>query len=218
MAEKREEEFLRERQLMVENQIVARGIKDKNVIKAMLEVPRHLFVPDSLVDQAYGDFPLPIGEGQTISQPYIVALMTELLKLDRESVVLEIGTGSGYHAAVISRIAKKVYSVEIIPELAERAKRVLKLLGYNNVEVVVKDGSDGLPDKSPFDAVLLTAAPPAVPEVLIDQLKIGGRLVAPVGEFFQELLVIEKKKDGIEKRSVAAVRFVPMMGKVRKNH
>jgi protein-L-isoaspartate(D-aspartate) O-methyltransferase len=204
------------RREMVDRQIRQRGITDPAVLAAMGEVPRHQFVPEAYRAEAYEDKPLPLGWGQTIYQPYVVALMTSLLKLDDDDTVLEIGTGSGYHTAVLSRIARKVFSIEIIEPIGEEARRRLDRLGYRNVEVRVGDGYQGWPDKAPFDAIILTAAPPHIPQPLIDQLKVGGRMVAPVGEYFQDLLVITKTAEGIEKRTVIPVRLVPMTGEVRE--
>jgi protein-L-isoaspartate(D-aspartate) O-methyltransferase len=204
------------RREMVDRQIRQRGITDPAVLAAMGEVPRHQFVPEAYRAEAYEDKPLPLGWGQTIYQPYVVALMTSLLQLDDDDTVLEIGTGSGYHTAVLSRIARKVFSIEIIEPIGEEARRRLDRLGYRNVEVRVGDGYQGWPDKAPFDAIILTAAPPHIPQPLIDQLKVGGRMVAPVGEYFQDLLVITKTAEGIEKRTVIPVRLVPMTGEVRE--
>jgi protein-L-isoaspartate(D-aspartate) O-methyltransferase len=204
------------RREMVDRQIRQRGITDPAVLAAMGEVPRHQFVPEAYRAEAYEDKPLPLGWGQTIYQPYVVALMTSLLKLDDDDTVLEIVTGSGYHTAVLSRIARKVFSIEIIEPIGEEARRRLDRLGYRNVEVRVGDGYQGWPDKAPFDAIILTAAPPHIPQPLIDQLKVGGRMVAPVGEYFQDLLVITKTAEGIEKRTVIPVRLVPMTGEVRE--
>ena len=201
---------------MVELQIRDRGVRQPEVLRAMESVPRHLFVPEDQRDQAYGDAPLPIGRGQTISQPYIVALMTELLELDRGDKVLEIGTGSGYHAAVLSRVAGEVYTIEIIDQLGKQAKSTLQQLGYQNVHVKVGDGYQGWPDEGPFDAIILTAAPPKIPQPLIDQLKVGGRMVVPVGSFVQDLMLLTKTAQGVEKRTVAPVRFVPMTGEVQR--
>ena len=200
---------------MVDRQIRDRGITDAGVLAAMEQVPRHLFVPEAYRAEAYDDKPLPLGWGQTIYQPYIVALMTSLLKLDPDDTVLEIGTGSGYHTAVLSRVARRVYSMEIVQPIALEARGRLARLGYGNVEIRVGDGYQGWPEKAPFDAIILTAAPPYLPQPLIDQLKVGGRMVAPVGEYFQDLLVITKTADGIEKRTVIPVRLVPMTGEVR---
>jgi protein-L-isoaspartate(D-aspartate) O-methyltransferase len=204
------------RREMVDRQIRQRGITDPAVLAAMGEVPRHQFVPEAYRAEAYEDKPLPLGWGQTIYQPYVVALMTSLLKLGDDDTVLEIGTGSGYHTAVLSRIARKVFSIEIIEPIGEEARRRLDRLGYRNVEVRVGDGYQGWPDKAPFDAIILTAAPPHIPQPLVDQLKVGGRMVAPVGEYFQDLLVITKTAEGIEKRTVIPVRLVPMTGEVRE--
>ena len=201
---------------MVEQQIRRRQVSAENVLQAMEEVPRHRFVPEHQRGSAYVDSPLPIGDGQTISQPYVVALMTELLELDADSTVLEIGTGSGYQAAVLSRIAKEVYSIEIRESLGEQARSLLQDLGYDNVEVRIGDGYQGWPDHAPFDGIIVTAAPERVPDPLVAQLKIGGKMVVPVGRFLQELLVITKTEDGFTTREVAGVRFVPMIGEVEK--
>jgi protein-L-isoaspartate(D-aspartate) O-methyltransferase len=210
------QDFAAARQQMVSSQIEHRGVTDGRVLQAMQEVPRHLFVPESLREKAYDDSPLPIGEGQTISQPYIVALMTSLLELGPQSRVLEIGTGSGYQAAVLSRLAKEVYSMEILPPLAEQARKNLEAAGCRNVSVRVGDGYKGWPEEAPFDAVVVTAAPEQVPQPLIDQLRVGGRMVIPVGSYFQNLLLITKTADGLEKRTILPVRFVPMTGEVQK--
>lgn len=211
-----QDEYASLRHHMVEEQIRARDVADPQVLAAMEQVPRHLFVPEPQRDRAYGDQALPIGRGQTISQPYIVALMTSLLGLGRGSKVLEVGTGSGYHAAVLSRVAGQVYTMEIVPELAEQARQTLARLGYDNVHVRAGDGYQGWPEAGPFDAVLLTAAPPRVPVPLLRQLKPGGRMVVPVGEFWQDLMVLTKRADGlIETRKVLPVRFVPMTGEVQ---
>jgi protein-L-isoaspartate(D-aspartate) O-methyltransferase len=203
------------RRLMVENQIVARGVRDASVLDAMRKVPRHRFVPEAQRAFAHDDGPLPIGEGQTISQPYIVALMTELAAVDRTSKVLEIGTGSGYQAAVLAEIAGSVFTIEIVPELGKRSAALLEQLGYANVKAKIGDGYDGWPDEAPFDAIVVTAAPGKVPQPLLDQLKIGGRLVIPVGVGYQELLVITRTETGYDRRSTIPVRFVPMTGKAR---
>jgi protein-L-isoaspartate(D-aspartate) O-methyltransferase len=201
---------------MVEEQIVARGVSDPRVLEAMRTVPRHLFVPESLRERAYADHPLAIGSRQTISQPYIVAAMTELLEPEAGDVVLEIGTGSGYQAAVLSKLVKRVYTIEILPELAESAKQVLKETGCDNVEVITGDGYRGLPERAPFDGIIVTAAPEEVPPPLVDQLAVGGRLVIPVGDWMQELIVLEKTESGVSRRSVFPVRFVPMTGKAER--
>jgi len=198
---------------MVENQIVSRGVTDNLVLKAMRSVPRHKFVPVSLQGYAYEDYPLPIGEEQTISQPYIVALMTELLMLKGNEKVMEIGTGSGYQAAVLAEIVDSVYTIEIIPSLAEQSKVRLQKMGYKNIHVRCGDGYKGWKEKSPFDGIIVTAAPRHVPQPLLEQLKSGGRLVIPVGEFYQELLLITKTRTGeIKQQSIIPVRFVPMTG------
>jgi protein-L-isoaspartate(D-aspartate) O-methyltransferase len=205
------------RHQMVEEQIRKRGVRQPEVLRAMEGVPRHSFVPPDRRDQAYGDAPLPIGWGQTISQPYIVALMTELLELDRGDKVLEIGTGSGYHAAILSRVAGEVFSIEIIDELGHQAEQTLGGLGYDNVHVRIGDGYKGWPEEAPFDAIILTAAPPRIPQPLLDQLRVGGRMVVPEGgSFVQDLLLITKTPNGIEKRPVTPVRFVPMTGEVQQ--
>ena len=212
-----QDEFAEKRRRMVETQIRAREVRDPKVLDAMLRVPRHLFVPEAFRAQAYDDFPLPIGSDQTISQPYIVALMTSLLDLHGGERVLEIGTGSGYQAAVLSRIAARVFTIEILPELGERARHELAELGYDNVELRIGDGWAGWSENAPFDGILVTAAPPRVPEPLLQQLKIGGKLVIPVGSFFQDLLVYTRTEAGFEKRNVIPVRFVPMTGEAEKN-
>jgi len=205
------------RQQMVEDQIRKRSIEDSKVLHAMSIVPRHLFVPETYRAQAYDDYPLPIGSNQTISQPYIVALMTSLLDLKGGESVLEIGTGSGYQAAVLAQIAAHVYTVEILEPLADRARKTLADLGYGNVEVKVGDGWGGWPEHAPYDGILVTAAPPRVPEPLLQQLKVGGHLVVPVGSFFQDLVVYTRTADGFEKRNVIPVRFVPMTGEAQKD-
>jgi protein-L-isoaspartate(D-aspartate) O-methyltransferase len=204
--------FTGQRERMVREHIQARGIRQPDVLRAMRSTPRHLFVPDLLSSEAYADHPLPIGYGATISQPYIVALMTEMLEPARGHRVLEIGTGSGYQAAVLAQLVRLVYTVELVPELAERARETLRKLGYGNVTVRAGDGYLGWPEAAPFDRIILTAAPPEVPERLIAQLARGGKLVAPVGEGgAQELVVVEKAADGsVKRRPGIGVRFVPM--------
>ncbi|HEY3176897.1 MAG TPA: protein-L-isoaspartate(D-aspartate) O-methyltransferase [Candidatus Polarisedimenticolia bacterium] len=205
------------REEMVRSQIASQGIKDEAVLKAMREVPRHLFVPDALVPNAYEDRPLPIGENQTISQPYIVALMTELARAGKGSRVLEVGTGSGYQAAILLRMGVEVYTIEIIPSLARRAKETLdSLYPGAPLHARVGDGYRGWPEAAPFDAVIVTAAPEKVPQPLIDQLKISGRLVIPVGGVSQKLVVITREADGVRREEVAPVRFVPMTGEAQK--
>ncbi|HUP00845.1 MAG TPA: protein-L-isoaspartate(D-aspartate) O-methyltransferase [Gemmatimonadota bacterium] len=204
-----------ERSRMVREQIAARGIESRRVLDAMLDVPRHLFVPSQHRNSAYADHPLPIGEGQTISQPYIVALMTELLELRPEDMVLEIGTGSGYQAAVASHLADSVFTIEIIPSLAESAARRLDRLEYGNVVARQGDGYYGWPEHAPFDAIVVTAAAGHIPPPLIDQLAPGGRMAIPVGGPFQlqHLVLVEKAADGtVTTRNILPVRFVPLVG------
>lgn len=204
------------RERMVREDIEARGIRDESVLAAMRRVPREAFVPPELRDHAHDDAPLPIGHGQTISQPYVVALMTELAAPDAGSRVLEVGTGSGYQAAVLATIAREVYSIEIVPELARESAERLRALGYANVVVRAGDGYAGWPEKAPFDAVVITAAPPRIPEPLLAQLAPQGRLVAPVGDDDQELVVVTRTPSGYERRTVTAVRFVPMTGEAQR--
>jgi protein-L-isoaspartate(D-aspartate) O-methyltransferase len=198
---------------MVDDQLRARGITDPLVLAAMLKVPRHLFVPSGIVNSAYEDTALPLTHGQTISQPFIVAYMTQALELKGGEKVLEIGTGSGYQAAVLAQIVKEVYTIEILPELAKRAEEVLTSLGYKNIHFKTGDGYLGWPEYAPFDAIIVTAAPDHVPQPLVDQLKRGGRMIIPLGRIDQKLLVIEKGDTGITRRSTIPVRFVPMTGK-----
>ncbi len=199
------------RAAMVRTQIIARGIEDPRVLEAMSAEPRHLFVPPDQRAAAYEDTPLPIGFGQTISQPYIVAYMTETLNVLPDHRVLEIGTGSGYQAAVLARLAKAVYTVEIVPALAERARRTLRELGHHNVWVRTGDGYEGWPAHAPFDRIMVTAAPDQVPQPLVDQLAVGGRLIAPVGTFYQQLVIVTKTPEGITSRATIDVRFVPLV-------
>lgn len=206
-----EQSFCQQRKAMVERQIKARGVSDEKVLQAMTTVKRHLFVPESLREDAYRDTPLPIGYEQTISQPYIVAFMTEVLELNEADRVLEIGTGSGYQAAVLAEIVSEVYTIELIEGLANPAAKRLQEVGYKNVTVKCGDGYKGWPRYAPYDAIIVTAAPPEIPQTLIDQLKIGGKMVLPVGVFFQELYLIEKTKDGTVKKELIPVRFVPMV-------
>jgi protein-L-isoaspartate(D-aspartate) O-methyltransferase len=205
--------FKNQRELMVENQLAQRGIKDKSVLEAMRKVPRHLLVPEKVRKYAYDDMPLPIGEGQTISQPYIVALMTELIKPQKNMKVLEIGTGSGYQAAVLAEIVEEVYTIEIFEGLGLRAERDLKSLGYKNIQVRIGDGYKGWPEAAPFDAIIVTAAPEQIPQPLIDQLAEGGRMIIPVGEEgkIQQLILGEKIKGKFKTRYISSVRFVPFL-------
>jgi protein-L-isoaspartate(D-aspartate) O-methyltransferase len=200
------------RMKMIQEQIEHRGLKDPDVLRAMRDTPRHRFVPDSEIDQAYEDHPVAIGYGATISQPYIVALMTHLLDVKRSHKVLEIGTGSGYQAAILSQLAEHVYSVEIVPELAASAATKLTGLGYTNVTVRQGDGYQGWPEQAPFDRIIVTAAPPDVPRALVDQLRPGGKMVAPIGDWDQSLYVFEKLANGQVRRTMTiGVRFVPMV-------
>ena len=208
-----EAQFSKLREEMVNTQIEARGIKDRRVLEAMRKVPRHKFVPRLYQRFAYRDFPLPIGEGQTISQPYIVALMTDLLKLTGNERVLEIGTGSGYQAAILAELTHYVYTIEILPVLAERAEELLKRLGYKNIVVKCGDGYLGWEEYAPFDAIIVTCAPEEIPQALVEQLADGGRMVIPVGSNYQELMLIEKKNNQIKIKNIIPVRFVPMIKK-----
>jgi protein-L-isoaspartate(D-aspartate) O-methyltransferase len=207
-----EGDFRAMREKMVETQIKARGVKDPRVLSALLKVERHRFVPEKYLGSAYSDQPLPIGEGQTISQPYIVALMTELLELKGDERVLEIGTGSGYQAAILAELANEVYSVEIVETLASMAKKRLSELGYQNVTVKAGDGYLGWPETAPFDAIIVTAAPDHIPKPLVEQLKEGGRMIVPVGSYTQELKKIVKRSGKIETTNIIPVVFVPMTG------
>jgi len=203
----------REREQMVDRQIARRGVSDGRVLAAMREVPRHRFVPDTVLPSAYADCALPIGQAQTISQPYIVALMTEALKLQEHHRVLEIGTGSGYQAAILSHLVQQVYTIERHQALAERAQEVLKELGCDNVQVRVGDGTAGWSEEAPFDAVIVTAAAPEVPRPLLEQLAVGGRLVAPVGPpGYQDLISMHKTSQGTTTRQLCPVAFVPLVG------
>lgn len=209
--------YAEQRVRMVETQIVARGVRDPRVLHAMRTVPRHFFVDPAQSSQAYEDHPLPIAGNQTISQPYIVALMTELLDLAPTETVLEIGTGSGYQSAVLSTLAREVYTIEIVPELARSAAAKLKERGYANVRVKEGDGYRGWPEHAPFDAIIVTAAPERIPQPLLDQLAAGGRMVIPVGGFFQELKVFTKDQSGrISEKDILPVRFVPMTGEIEE--
>jgi protein-L-isoaspartate(D-aspartate) O-methyltransferase len=207
-----------ERAQMVKEQIEDRGVKNARVLEAMRSVPREWFVPEKFAPKAYRDHPLDIGHGQTISQPYIVAAMTELLDPQPDQTVLEVGTGSGYQAAVLAKLVREVDTIEIVAELAERAKKTLAAHGFSNVHVFSGDGYRGRPDLAPFDGIIVTAAPDSVPKPLLEQLKIGGRLVIPVGRQHghQMLKVLERTKDGIKTREIFEVRFVPMTGEAEK--
>jgi protein-L-isoaspartate(D-aspartate) O-methyltransferase len=208
-------DFADARRRMVERQIEARGVRNPRVLQAMGRVPRHELVPAALRDRAYEDAPLPIGHGQTISQPYVVAAMTAALEIGPGARVLEVGTGSGYQAAVLAELGAEVYSIEIVPALAERARKDLARLGYDSVRVRTGDGYRGWPEAAPFDAIVVTAAPDHVPQPLIDQLADGGRLVLPVGGGSQELVRITKGPGGLERETLFGVRFVPMTGEAR---
>lgn len=204
--------FEKQRERMVSVQIKARGITDENVLKAMKKVERHRFVGQQYRRQAYEDYPLPIGEGQTISQPYIVALMTQVLNLDDTKKVLEIGSGSGYQTAVLAEICHSVYTIEVIDALGKRAAKLLADMGYGNIKVKVGDGYQGWEKYSPFDAIIVTCAPTHIPQALKEQLAEGGRMIIPVGEqFAQELVLLTKQKGELMKDAVIPVRFVPMM-------
>ncbi|HOG75470.1 MAG TPA: protein-L-isoaspartate(D-aspartate) O-methyltransferase [Candidatus Marinimicrobia bacterium] len=200
------------RQKMVNEQIIARGVRAESVIKAMQKVERHLFVPEQYRNFAYSDRPLPIGEGQTISQPYIVALMTELLDLKKSDKVLEIGTGSGYQAAILAEICDSVYTIEIIPSLGKQAQALLRELGYHNIHCKIGDGYLGWPEHAPYDGIIVTCAPSKIPQPLKEQLAEGGRMVIPVGATYtQELVLVTKTKGKLIQKSVIPVRFVPML-------
>jgi protein-L-isoaspartate(D-aspartate) O-methyltransferase len=201
---------------MVATQIASRGVRDAKTLAAMRSVPRHEFVPAASRREAYDDHPVPIGHGQTISQPYIVGFMTEALLLRGGERVLEVGTGSGYQAAVLSRIAAQVFSIEIVAPLAEESSDRLRRLGYGNVHVRAGDGYQGWPEEAPFDAVIVTAAAPRIPEPLKRQLRDGGRLIVPVGEDAQELVLVTRRGESFDERRVLPVRFVPMTGRVRQ--
>jgi len=199
---------------MVETQLIPRGISNKRVLEAFLKVPRQTFVPDKEKVNAYNDFPLPIGNSQTISQPYIVALMTESLCLSGTEKVLEIGTGSGYQTAILAEIVKEVYSIERIPALAEGAERLLKELGYLNISIISTDGTLGWDEKAPFDRIIITAASPQIPEPLLKQLKDNGKLILPLGTTFSQILtLVEKKKESISTSQICGCTFVPLIGK-----
>ena len=206
-----EKNFSKERDRMVHTQLVSRGIKDEKVLDVMRKVPRHMFVPENMLSHAYSDEPLPIGEGQTISQPYIVAYMTEVLCLEKEARVLEIGTGSGYQTAILADIAKEVFTVELVEVLSHRAQEVLGKLRYKNIQFKIGDGTYGWEKKSPFDAIMVTAAPDYVPKNLEEQLKIGGRMIIPVGVAIQELVLVTRGKKKCKRKKLLPVRFVPLV-------
>ena len=208
-----EDNYTAERARMVDRQIAPRGVSDPRVLAAMQKVPRHRFIPAHLWDQAYGDYPLPIGEDQTISQPYIVALMTELLELKATDRVLEVGTGSGYQAAILAELAAQVYSIDRVASLLARAEQILASLGYTNIKTRVGDGTLGWPEEMPFDAIIVTAGAPQVPRPLTEQLALGGRLVIPVGDTWsQTLTCIRKTKDGLKFEYHGGCRFVRLIG------
>jgi protein-L-isoaspartate(D-aspartate) O-methyltransferase len=213
------DEYMKERREMVEHDLKGRGIRDEKVLRAMSKIERHLFVDQKYRDEAYDDHPLPIDEGQTISQPYVVAMMTEALKLKPSDKVLEIGTGSGYQAAVLTEIVDKVYTIEIRKKLAEKAEKLLDTLGYENIEVKHDDGYYGWEKYAPFDAIIVTASANHIPPPLIKQLKEGGRLIIPLGStlYFQVLTLATKKDDELKIRQMGPVAFVPMTGEVRKD-
>lgn len=209
----RQDEFATARNRMVESQLISRGIKDPRVLEAMRKVPRHRFVDEALASQAYSDHPLSIGEKQTISQPYMVALMTEALELKGDERVLEIGTGSGYQAAILAELAAKVYSIERLRSLYIKARRILDELGYLNIVLKVSDGTGGWKEEAPFDGIIVTAGSPEVPQPLVDQLAMGGRLVVPVGDrYSQDLLKIARVREGITKTNLGGCRFVNLVG------
>ena len=207
--------FELQRREMVEDQLRPRGIEDELVLAAMSKIPRHQFLDSFWKDFAYSDRPLPIGHNQTISQPYIVAYMSEAAQISPQDKVLEIGTGCGYQTAVLGEIAKQVYSIEIIPQLAEKARRTLSQLGYKNIKVKTGDGYQGWAEHAPYDAIVVTAAPEEIPQTLIDQLKQNGKMVIPVGKWHQEIIVLTKTKDRIVAKTTIPVRFVPMRKKSR---
>ena len=210
------DEFRNLRQIMVEQQIRSRGIRNEAVLAAMMKVPRHRFVPEPYVDSAYEDSPLPIGKGQTISQPYIVAYMSEAAEITKDEKVLEIGTGSGYQAAILAELAKEVFSIEIVPELAERARQTLNAMEYKNIRVKTGNGYEGWAEYAPYDGIIVTAAPDEVPKALIEQLAVNGKMVIPVGVGDQEMMIITKTASGVTEKRTLPVRFVPMTGKPPK--
>jgi len=206
-----QDEFRREREKMVEDQIAARGVTDAKVLTAMGKVPRHRFVSEAMMPYAYQDEPLPIGEGQTISQPYIVAYMTEVLGLQGGENVLEVGTGSGYQTAVLAEIAKTVYTIELVVSLSLKAQEILRALGYPNIQFKIGDGTLGWKDHAPYDAIVVTAAPGVVPKSLRDQLAVSGRMIIPVGVEYQELILIVREPHAFKEKRLLPVRFVPLL-------
>ncbi|MEE8135917.1 MAG: protein-L-isoaspartate(D-aspartate) O-methyltransferase [Thermodesulfobacteriota bacterium] len=207
-----EDRYIERRWDMVENQIVSRGIQDARVIKAMLKVKRHLFVPKEYLDSAYSDKPIPIEKEQTVSQPYMVALMTELLNSSPGKKILEIGTGSGYQSAILAETGCDLYTIEIIEDIAANARKTLEKLGYSNIKYRIGDGYRGWEENAPFEGIIVTAAPADIPDKLIEQLSQGGRMIIPVGDLSQELLLIENTNEGVKRKKITAVRFVPMTG------
>ena len=202
-----------DREFMVKRQLVGRGFNDERVLRAMRKVPRHLFIPGNSRREAYDDHAISIGFGQTISQPYVVAFMSEALNLQHGDRVLEIGTGSGYQTAILAELVREVYTIEIVQELGERTKTLLRDLGYDNADIRIGNGHEGWNEKSPFDAIIVTAAPPTVPQSLLNQLKVGGRMIIPVGETRQRLVIIRRTANGYEQENSLLVAFVPMTGK-----
>ena len=213
-----DQNYIWQRDVMVSEQIAGRGIRDERLIAVMRKIERHRFVPDSLCSRAYEDCPLPIGEGQTISQPYIVALMTELLALKGNEKVLEIGTGSGYQTAILAQLAREVYSIEILKPLAQRSEILLASLGYSNIHIRCSDGYDKWTQEAFFDAIIVTAAPQDIPPQFVEQLKIGGRMVIPVGDLSQKLNLLVKTGQGTLKETITGVLFVPMVHKKTGTH
>ena len=205
-----DDKYAEKRWEMVENQIVSRGISNARVIDAMLKVKRHLFIPEKYIDAAYGDNPIPMEKGQTVSQPYIVALMTELLEPVPGKKILEVGTGSGYQTAVLAETGCDVYTIEIIEELAILSRKILEEMGYSNIHFRIGDGYAGWEEHAPFQGIIVTAAPPTMPERLLEQLSMNGKLVIPIGDTNQELQLIEKTSEGFKKKRITSVRFVPM--------
>ena len=218
-AEKEEKEYTFLRQAMVKNQIESRGISNPRVLAALKKVPRHRFVPKKVRHLAYNDYPLPIGEDQTISQPYIVALMTEILNPEKGKTILEIGTGSGYQAAILAELYDQVYTIEIIETLGKQSKKRLSEMGYQNIHVKIGDGYQGWKEHRPFDAIIVTCAPSHIPEPLKEQLAEGGKMIIPVGKSYaQKLVLLIKEKGTIHEKEVIPVRFVPMIGKDGKTY